>query len=414
VTRREFAGLAALGLLAAAGTPLWLAPRRARAAGDGLLVVVFQRGGSDGLHLVPPVGESEYARLRGALALSRQDVLPFVPGFGLHPDCAPLQPLLERGELAVVHAAGSRHPTRSHFEAQELMELGAVGRGRATDGWMSRALGGVREGRLFSAVAISEESPLSLQGSGALAIGDPRAFSLGGASPAALASLEEAYAVEPHDPVSAAGRQALAAAASLRAAHAERDLSVARDSGVARALGVARARALCGTRSARSGGSRALLSQRVDLLLALEERGLGIEAAFLDSWGWDTHANQAGVMGRRVRDLCEAIAKLVGAARGRRDVRVVVMTEFGRTVRPNGSGGSDHGCASAMLVAGTGVRGGLHGEWPGLRALYEDRDLAVGTDYRSVLFEVVRAHTGAAPPPHVFPGFEPSPVGLFA
>jgi uncharacterized protein (DUF1501 family) len=152
-------------------------------------------------------------------------------------------------------------------------------------------------------------------------------------------------------------------------------------------------------------------------VVALERAGLPIRAIFLESSGWDTHLNQgteSGAMARAIDDLAGAVAHLSDEMAGRRDLLVVVMTEFGRTVRANGSRGSDHGHGSVMFVAGPRVRGGVYGDWPGLSEdrLYQGRDLPVTTDYRSVLWEVLRAHLGSAPPTDTFPGFEPETLGM--
>ena len=200
-----------------------------------------------------------------------------------------------------------------------------------------------------------------------------------------------------HDPAAAAGNRALAALDELE-----------RRAGSA--LGRVRLR-----RPSRAGTR---IEASVGELLRLERAGLGIDAAFLESGGWDTHTQQGvegGQMADWIADLARGVAKLDSALRGRRELRVVVMTEFGRTVRPNGSGGSDHGHGSVMLVAGHGVRGGLHGDWKGLREgdLHEGRDLPVSTDWRTPLHELLTAHLGSPPPAGTFPGFDPGALGLF-
>lgn len=394
VTRRTLLRAGAVGAaaslapLVASCSRLWVAPRGEGGGGAGpLLVVIFLRGGADGLHLVPALGDPHYARLRGSLALGSG--LPFAAGFALHPAFEALQPLVERGELAVVHAAGSPHPTRSHFEAQDFMEAGLPGARRIAEGWMTRALGPVTDEAAFSALALSSELPVSLYGSDALAlsggVGLPRSRPL-------RAALDALYAGGDGDPVRSAGRRALARLGRLERLGIPRDL---------RAWGV------------RSLGARARA------LLKLERSGLEIRAAFLDDSGWDSHFAQgaeSGAVAARVRELGGAIAALVEGARRHRELRLVVMSEFGRTVRPNGAGGTDHGHGGVMLVTGAGVRGGLYGDWRGLAPgeLYEGRDLPVRTDFRSVLFELLRAHLGARPPAGTFPGFEPAPLGLLS
>jgi uncharacterized protein (DUF1501 family) len=152
-------------------------------------------------------------------------------------------------------------------------------------------------------------------------------------------------------------------------------------------------------------------------LIGLERSGATIEAAFLDLGDWDTHSKQGGVEGhaaRQISELAEGMAVLHEGFAGRRALRTLVMTEFGRTVRPNGTRGTDHGHGSVVLVAGAGVRAGVHGRWSGLSsdALYQGRDLPVLNDYRDVATEVLRSHLGHAPNASVFPGYAAEPLGV--
>ncbi len=403
LTRRRFLRLGGVTLAALGGGALGLAPRFAGAtagrAADPLLVVVFLRGGADGLHIVPPVGDAAYARARGALALPR--ALPFTEGFGLHPALAALSPLVARGELAAVHAVGSDDRSRSHFEAQDRMELADPERRSEGAGWLARALVADRSNP-FSRLALASALPLALAGSGAFAIADPGRFGLDGASETLRQGLEARYAHAADDPVAEAGRQAFGALADY-------ERLVPRSGAGAREVAAAR----------RGRGRRAdpPLPERVRQLVALVDAGLPLRAVALEAHGWDTHQRQGleqGAMVRPLTELATALATLSEGLSGRRAWRAVVMTEFGRTVRPNGSGGSDHGHASAMLLAGPGVRPGVHGPWPGLAddRLHEGRDLTVATDYRDVLHEVLAATFGPLPS-QAFPGLSPKPLGLF-
>jgi uncharacterized protein (DUF1501 family) len=404
LTRRRFLQIGGLGLLATAGSSLWLDPRGARAAsrsGTPLLVTLFLRGAADGLHLVPPIGDPHYARARGALALAKP--LPFADGFGLHPALAALQPLVRQGELAAVQAVGSDDRSRSHFEAQDRMELADPERRGGGDGWLARALDTQTEQDPFATLALANSLPLSLEGAGAFAIGDPARFGLEGASPGARRALVSRYDAAGADPVAAAGRRALGALAEYE-----------RRTGLASPTG-----STLSDRPGRGGGRRAdpPLPERVRQLLALEAAGLPIRAVALECHGWDTHQRQGseiGAMVRPMQELANGLAGLASGLRGRRQWLAVVMTEFGRTVRPNGSQGTDHGHASVMLIAGSLVEAGVHGPWPGLAddALYEGRDLAVATDYRDVLHEVLTAHLGAPPPANTFPGLDARALGV--
>ncbi len=383
LTRRELlvsSGAAAL----AASMPLWLSrAAHGSPAGEPLLALIFLRGGADGLDLVPPVGDPGLERLRGRFAVG--DARPLAAGFGLHPAMAALDPVVARGQLGVVHAVGAPRASRSHFEAQDAVESGSDGARRLRDGWLARALGPVMPDDPLSSVSLGLRPTPSLAGAGAFAVPAPRALALRGASPAARSALGSLYA-RGDDHVRRAGRRALDVEGAIRA----------RVSG-----------------SARPRRGPAALARQIDTLEALERAGLRVRAAALELDGWDHHARQRapGAMARLAAELAVGVARLLDRDR---DVLVVAMTEFGRTVAPNGSGGTDHGHGAAILVAGPRVRGGVHGPWPGLsrERLHEGRDLAVATDYRDVLYEVLRAHLGRAPGAAVFPGHEPRAVGL--
>ncbi len=406
VTRREFLKTGTGALAGLAGLSVWIDPRRGLAQDPGrpLLVVIFLRGGADGLHLVPPIGDPAYRKLRGRLAL--HEALELDVRFGLHPGLADLAPLYQRGKLAIVHAAGSPAGTRSHFEAQDLMEAGTLPGLRVAGGWMGRAFGpGSGAGSLegpssFAALALAEQLPLTLRGAGGFAIDDPARFARAVTDPLTVSVLERLYAPagDPDDPVRAAGREALAAVAELRGAAA---------------------RGATGPERGRSRGAAFRLTRRVEDLISLEQAGLGMRAVFLESRGWDSHSAQGaerGLLGRSIRELGASVRRLVDVLGERRDLVVVALTEFGRTVRPNGAGGTDHGHGSAMLVAGPRVRGGIYGTWPGLdrASLHQGRDLPVTTDYRSVLTEILVPQIGARAASATFPGFEPRSLSLLS
>ncbi len=404
VTRRRFLRLAASGAVVLGGLPVWRTARAAEPAAP-LLVVVFLRGGADALSLVPPLGEPLYTDLRGPLAVD--GALPFAAGFGLHPSLAPLSALVDAGRLAVVHCAGSHDSSRSHFEAQDRMELGSGERPRWSEGgWLTRALGEVEADAPFRQLAFGFESPASLHGADAFAIGRPQVFRLGGASPEARAALEHRYAEAADGPLGHAGVRALNAARAVRRAVLEGGLRPGAALQEMRADPAARAETRPGS---------GLFLRQIEGLAKLDAAGFAIEAAALDIDGWDTHAGQQGAFARAAGSLASGLAELTRSFEARRTLRIVVMTEFGRTVRPNGSRGTDHGHGAVMLVSAPDVRGGLHGDWRGLSepALFEGRDLPVTTDYRLVLREVLRAHLGSAPPRNTFPGLQGTAPALF-
>ena len=361
--------------------------------GSPLLVVVFLRGGADGLALVPPVGDRGLDRLRADLVPNA--AIPFAGGaieFALHPALAPLRPLAEAGHLAAVHAVGLPTPVRSHFDAQDQCAWGGARPSLVRQGWLARAL----------EIGSTPADPL-------------RAVSVGPSCVRALAGEHGALAFEAIEQVrwptrSRAGRQALE-----RAYHTGGSASAAdriAGSGAAALDALARLESMAGAR--RPLGvefPRSALGRRLETVARLARADLGVAAAWVDAEGWDTHVRQGnheGQLARRARELGTGLAALWEALPERRDdLLVLVVTEFGRTVRPNGSGGTDHGRAGVALAIGGRVRPGVHGPWPGLTDtdLADGRDLRVETDVRSVFAEGAR-HLGARDLAAVFPGYD--------
>jgi uncharacterized protein (DUF1501 family) len=399
-TRRDFLRGAACAALAAQ-VPLFLRPERAGAArrpgGSPLLVVVFLRGGADGLALLPKLGDSALESARGALLADRPIPLPG-QAFGLHPALEPLAPWIREEQLAAVCAVGLAEPQRSHFEAQDFCERGGARPGAHPQGWLARALNaGPVEPSAFRAIAATNGRPLALSGdSRALAfeaVDDLRVPGGAGASREALRRLFEPGAV--HDPTSTiarAGRDALDAVDALRAA------------------GALRPREL--------GGFEGRLGSQLETVARVARADLGLAAACVDVQGWDTHIRQGaaeGALARAAGELAKGLAAFLRALESRMDdVLVLVVTEFGRTVEPNGSGGTDHGRASVALALGGAVAGGrVYGHWPGVapEAREDGRYLRVTTDGRHVLAEGAR-HLGAHDLERVLPGFDSLPTGL--
>ncbi|HEY7921761.1 MAG TPA: DUF1501 domain-containing protein [Vicinamibacteria bacterium] len=399
-TRRLFlkrTGLAFVGLGAAPGLLV-----RAAAAVDGArrrrtLVVVLQRGAADALNIVVPHGERGYYDARRTIAIGEprrsggESVLDLDGHFGLHPALEPLLPLWKDGRLAVVHAVGSPDPTRSHFDAQDFLESGTPGRKATDDGWLNRHL--QAEGASASAlraVAIAPTLPRSLQGKApAVAMTSIREFGLRAtAGPAVARGFEDMYAAAVRDTLHATGEEAFEAMEALRAV----DRSTLQG-------------------GAGAGRPRGSLGEGLTQVAELLKADLGVEVAFVETSGWDHHAAEGGATGQlanRLRDFGSSLAAFYRDLGPRGDdVVVVTLTEFGRTVRENGNRGTDHGHGSVALVLGGGVRGGrVHGRWPGLgpSELYEGRDLAVTTDFRDLLGELLTRHMGASDLRAVFPG----------
>lgn len=411
ISRRVFLQAGALGLVSLGADPLFVdraafALRGPRRAGARTLVCLFQRGAVDGLSMIVPIGDPDYANARRRIALPRNELIDLNGQFALHPRLAPLKPWWDRRSLALVHAVGSPSLTRSHFDAQDYMETGDPDRKSTTDGWGNRYCSHAQAhaDTPFRAVAFGPQLPRLLAGSApALAINDLRTFGVAGARRAGDDRLTRAF--ESLYEGSATG---LVASSSAEGFEAIRMLKAADPSQHRPENGAEYPTTRLGTS----------LQQIAQLI----KSGLGLELAFADMGGWDTHVNQGAAEGQlaaRLDEFARAMAAFATDLGDRmRDVVVLTMSEFGRTVAENGNGGTDHGHGTAMMVLGGEVRGGeVLGRWPGLAAeqRHEGRDLAVTTDYRDLFGEVLAGHLGAVDLNRVFPGHQPAArLGLFA
>jgi uncharacterized protein (DUF1501 family) len=403
IPRRVFMKAGGLALVSFGLDPLFLGRaayasrtlQRSRSARRPTLVCLFQRGAVDGLSMVVPHGDREYYAERQRIAIPREQLVDLDGHFGLHPRLAPLAPLWKAGSLAVVQAVGSPDSTRSHFDAQDYMETGTPGEKATRDGWLNRVCQHDREhaDTPFKAVAFGPQLPRALAGSApTLAIDDLRAF--GVKAPGAGARDRLTRAFEELYEGSATGLLASSSAEGFEAVQMLRQADPGRyepANGADYPPG-------------RLGRSLMQIAQLI-------KADLGLEIAFADAGGWDTHVNQGSDQGQlagRLDELGRALAAFAQDLGDRlADVVVLTMSEFGRTVRENGTGGTDHGHATAMFVLGGGVRGGrVLGRWPGLDPAqrYEGRDLAVTTDFRDLFGEVVSAHLGARSLDQIFPG----------
>jgi len=398
INRRFFLHKGALALAGTTAIPQFLV-RTVMAQGAVMpnrrLVVIFQRGAADGLNIVVPYCEKNYYTMRPSIAIPQKQVIDLDGFFGLHPSLTAFKPLYDRGQLAVVHAAGSPDMTRSHFDAQDFMESGTPGLKSTDDGWLNRALQAedVRhraEHTAFRALALGAEVPRTLAGKvPAIAISNVNNFTVGGRGPApspAANAFEAMYGTSGDKIFHSTGEETFDAVKMLRAANP------------------AQYKPAADYPSSDFGNSMKQIAQ-------LLKANLGVEAAFTDVGGWDTHQNQGSVDGQlsnRLRDFSSSIAAFwQDMGDDAANITVVTMSEFGRTARENGTGGTDHGHANAMFVLGAGVKGGkVYGRWPGLNneQLNEGRDLALTTDYRAVLGEVVSKTLGADNLDRVFPG----------
>ncbi len=400
INRRFFLHKGALALAGTTTIPSFLLRSvlaETAASPSRRLVVIFQRGAADGLNVVVPWREKNYYSMRPSIAIPQKQVIDLDGFFGLHPSLDSFKPLYDAGHLAIVHAAGSPDMSRSHFDAQDFMESGTPGIKSTQDGWLNRALQAEDLMRrspqsAFRALALSPEVPRTLAGKiPALALGNINNFAVAGRgpSPSPAASAFEAMYGDSGDHIfHAAGEETFEAVKMLRAANPAQY-------------------------TPRNGSDypSSEFGNRMKQIAQLLKSNLGVEAAFTDVGGWDTHQNQGSVDGQlsnRLRDFSSGIAAFWrDMGDDAENITLVTMSEFGRTAHENGTGGTDHGHANAMFVLGGNIKGGkVYGRWPGLEShqLNEGRDLALTTDYRQVLGEVVNNTIGASDLDLVFPG----------
>jgi len=364
------------------------------------LIAIFQRGAVDGLNMVVPFGESAYYDSRPSIAIPKpgadtaEAAIDLDGFFGLHPSMRPFKSLWDSKKLAIVHASGSPDNTRSHFDAQDYMESATPGVKSTHDGWLNRYLQSneYKEQTSFRAVALTKTMPRVLQGRApAVALTNVSEFAIraGKSSENIQGGFEAIYAATANDALAAKGRETFDAVKYLHKAHP------------------ANYKPENGAEYPRNPFGTSLLQ-----IAQLIKADVGLEIAFTDVGGWDTHVNQGNARGQ-LANLLQQFSSGIAALYqdlGQRmdDVVVLTMSEFGRTVRENGNRGTDHGHANAIFVLGNSVRGGkVYGRWPGLKSdqLYEGRDLALTTDFRDVFGEVATRHLGSKDLKSVFPGY---------
>jgi uncharacterized protein (DUF1501 family) len=381
--RRDFLNALGAGILLPVGRGAWAVSAPAAGPTNRKLIVVMLRGAVDGLNVVAPVGDENYLRLRPMIGLAAPGMeggaLDLDGYFGLHPALAGLQPLWAARKLAFVHASGSPDATRSHFDAQDYMESATPGRKNTPGGWMNRLVAALPGPQSPSRLlGIGPVLPRILSGQAA-AVNLPNVAGAARADlldrPAVKAAFDELYANHPRF-----GR----AYADGRAAHRE----------VMDALESQEMQAADRGAPLPNG-----FPDDAARLAGLMRNDPKIQLAFVALGGWDTHANQGAATGQlanRLAPLGQGLAVLADRLGPLfDDTVVVVMSEFGRTARENGNGGTDHGHGNVMWVMGGKVRGGkVYGDWEGLgdAKLNEGRDLPVLTDFRSVLAQISEEH----------------------
>ena len=407
-TRRIFLRNSALAMFGVGTVPTWLGraayAQDAPSARKKILIAIFQRGAVDGLNVVVPHAERAYYQLRPSIAIPRPDgtdqtAIDLDGRFGLHPSLRALKPYWDRKQLAIVEAVGSPDPTRSHFDAQDYMESGTPGLKATADGWLNRALISEQHPSALRAISLSPDLPRSLRGHNeALAINNIGDFQVKDARVAS--TFESMYGTTADQILNGTGRETFEAIKMMQAIQKT---------------------PYTPANGAHYPGGR--LGQSLLQIARIIRANVGLEVAFTDVGGWDTHVNETGAqphvgqLANLLGDFGNALAAFAQDMGDQmEDITIVTMSEFGRTVKENGDRGTDHGHANVMFVLGGNVCGGhVYGNWPGLEReqLYEQRDLNVTTDFRSVLSELVSRQLGNRQLNTVFPGFQTQrPLGI--
>ena len=369
------------------------------------LIAIFQRGAVDGLNVVVPYGESPYYDLRPSISIPKpgatDGAIDLDGFFGLHPSLSPFKHLFDSQRLAIIHASGSPNSTRSHFDAQDYMESGTPGVKSTSDGWLNRYLQAKKESErsLFRAVSMTQTTPRVLQGRApTISMSNLNDFAIraGKSSSDLQGGFEAIYAREANDRLADMGRETFEAVNYLKK------------------VNPAQYKPANGAEYPRTAFGNSLLQ-----IAQLIKAGVGLEIAFTDIGGWDTHVNEGnsrGQLGNLLQQFGAGISALYrDLGQQMDDVVILTMSEFGRTARENGNRGTDHGHANAMFVLGNSVRGGnVYGKWPGLKndQLNEGRDLALTTDFRDVFGEIAARHLGAANVQSIFPGYNLTPTNF--
>ena len=396
LTRRYFMRASAIAVAGIGAAPSWLVRAAAPRETTGkILIAIFQRGAADGLNIVVPHFEKRYYELRPTIAIQPpgkdNGAIDLDGRFGLHPSLQSLKPLWDAGQLAVVHAAGSPDGNRSHFEAQDSMESGTPGR-ITEDGWLNRTLAPIAaDTPPVRAVAIGAKMPRTLRGDrGAIAVNDLQQFRVRDNREASI--FETMYAKSGDAQLVAQGKRTFDALKTIESINK--------------------------TPYAPANGAQYLgeFGNGLRQIARLIKANVGLEAAFAEIGGWDHHVNENGQLPPLLQQYGNSLVAFSRDMGDRmEDIVLVTMSEFGRTVAEDGTNGTDHGHGNVMFVLGGRVQGGrMLGQWPGLEAeqLFERRDLAVTTDFRGVLSELVSGHLGQQADA-AFPGYAaPARLGL--
>jgi uncharacterized protein (DUF1501 family) len=371
------------------------------AATDGTLVVVFLRGGLDGLSVIVPAEDPNLLKARPGIAVRSASLIPFDRGFGLHPSLAPLKPLVDAGHFAAVPAVSTPDLSRSHFQAQECLERGGSSASSVQTGWLDRVLEELGPGTTFRGLGIGHQMPRSM---------------LGPANPLMMTALKEC-AVHGIDGVAPQTMQA------LRVLYTGLDHPLAAPSvNALEASSQAEKFGATDTPPEQRGYPKNDFGTALSTIATLIKGKAGVRVATIDVGGWDMHTDigtvEQGDMTRALGEVANALAaftKDLGSAMDR--TTIVTMSEFGRRVEQNANSGADHGHGGVALVLGGGVQRGVHGAWAGLAPSVLDQGDVPGTnDYRNVLAEITGRSLGLSPAQlgKVFPGWKAQSLGIMA
>jgi uncharacterized protein (DUF1501 family) len=371
------ASLATAGMLLPIGCNSWVAQRANSASDRQRLVVIFLRGGVDGLNVVIPHQEADYYKARPTIAVpypeGENSAIDLDGFFGLHPQLKDLMPLWQKKKLAFIHACGLPEAERSHFNAQDYIENGTPGKNTAS-GWMNRLLSQLPQNRPTQALNVGITTPYILQGNMKVANLKPGKNSTA-KIPTDRPQVDRAFSslYSGEDPLSKAYQDGRKARKIIL-----KDLTQ---------------EMMSASRGAKNANVFVDDAAEVAKLMVGNARA---QLAFMEVGGWDTHINQNSTFNRMLPSLGKGLATLVKELEPIfSDTIIVVVSEFGRTVKENGNQGTDHGYGNAMLLLGGAVRGkNIYTQWPGLNqtALYEQRDLPVTTDFREPLGIILQQH----------------------
>jgi len=410
ISRRDFVKSAGVLGLSSALFPQWM-PRLAfsskyKAQGD-VLVVISQRGGMDGLSVVVPYGDgAPYYDKRPTIAIpapngTDKSAIDLDGHFGLHPALRPLKAIYDAKQLSIVHAAGSPDPTRSHFDAMETMERGTPGQKSTANGWLNRHLetAAWQNDSPFRAVGMGSLLPTLLSGSiPSLALKSIADFHLRGreesigAVQKALATLYESNASKLDGLMTSSARDVFA---------------------VIELLGQLSATDYTPANNAEYPDTD--YGTGLKQIAQLIKADVGLEVACVDIGGWDTHESEAEQLNNALTELAQGLGAFYADLRDyMSNITLITMSEFGRRVEENYSRGTDHGHGNCMFIMGGGINGGVYTRWPGLKAdQLDDGDLAITTDYRNVLSELLTRRVSNNALDKIFPNFQPTALNIF-